>query len=217
MDQRKVRYLIGAAIVLALAGYNFATYTSTSSLQSTFNLPSGEYFSINTPRNAGDKITGSFQENSGNPVNFYIMNSAQYSSFETGNFQGGVYSIQDSVTGTISYNFVSQDSYYLVFRHGTGLINSTQTVFFQRSYITHDTGRLTLAFVFVAIAGVDLVFAFWRRKPKPVPAVTYPTYAPNPPVTSNTQTAWRATCPNCGATQLYTGAAFCSNCGKPFQ
>src|SRR5437879_13125626 len=77
MEPNRLRFLISALFVLSLAGYNFLTYTSTTSEQSTFNLEPGLTANLVTTRTSSDVISGHFQENSGSPVSFYILISAQ--------------------------------------------------------------------------------------------------------------------------------------------
>jgi len=78
MEPNRLRFLISALFVLSLAGYNFLTYTSTTSEQSTFNLEPGLTANLVTTRTSSDVISGQFQENSGSPVSFYILSSAQF-------------------------------------------------------------------------------------------------------------------------------------------
>ena len=215
MDQVRIRYLIGGVFLLALSLYNFATYTISTSQQSTFNILSGQYEYVAITRNPGDSVSGSFQEISGTPINFYVESSAQYASFQTGTFTGSLYSIQNSSSGIISFTFTIRDTFYLLFRHGTGLLNTTQTVNFQRTYATHDSFRLGLGILFVALAAVDFAFGFRRRKSQAsmVPSPT-PLSGPGEAGSTTIPSTGAATlaCSNCG--RVMTGqASFCPNCG----
>jgi hypothetical protein len=180
VNQVQVRYLIGGLLLLALAVFNFITYTNSNSLQSTFNILSGDYEYLTTTRSPGDSVSGAFQEGSGSLVSFSILSSAQFAQFQTGASLSSMYSIQDVASSTISYTFTTQDTYYLLFRHGTGLINSTETVSFQRTYTTHDNMRLQLGFFFLIFAAVDFAIGFRPRKtPPPIP--------PPPPISKYLQ------------------------------
>jgi len=214
VDPVRLRYVVGGLFLLALGLYNFATYTTATSQQSTFNILSGQYEYAATTRNPGDSVSGSFQEISGTPVSFYIESSAQYASFETGTFTGSLYAIQNAPSGSISYTFTVQDTFYLLFRHGTGLLNNTQTINFQRTYTTHSSFRFGLGIIFVALAAVDFGFGFLRRKPRasvaPSPLPSAPGVgepAPIPSMSSMTQV-----CSNCGRV-MSEQASFCPSCG----
>lgn len=165
LEAYRLRYLISALFVLALAVYLFSTYSVTTPEQSTFNLQPGYTYELSvTTRNSPDTVSGHFQETSGNPVSFYIQTSAQYAAFQSGASFDCVYGVVNSSSSAISYTFPAQDTYYLTFRHGAGLVNSTETVYFQRTNTTHNSYALTLGLIFLALVGVDLAFAFRPRK-----------------------------------------------------
>jgi hypothetical protein len=123
---------MGGIFLLALAGYNFATFTVTSSQQSTFNIPSGSAEYLSKTEYPGNSVSGTFLETAGDLVSYYIMNSAQFASFQSGTSLSSVYSIENVASASVSYGFTAQDDYYFVFRHGTGLLNTTETVSYQR-------------------------------------------------------------------------------------
>jgi hypothetical protein len=215
VDPVRLRYLVGGLFLVALALFNFVTYTNATSQQSTFNILSGDYYYLIATRTTGDSISGAFQEGSGSLVSFYILSSAQYASFQTGAFPTSVYSIENVASGAISYAFTAQDTYYIVFRHGTGLLNSTETVSFQRTYTTHDNPRLELGIFFLAFAAVEVVIGFRPRKtPPPIP--------PPPPISTYLQqqptlipTGQPATkeCSRCGQV-VEEQLSFCPACGN---
>ncbi len=188
MEPRRLSYLIAALFFLTIAAYNLLAYTSTQSIQSTFNLQPNLVYYLTSTRNPSDLITGQFQENSGRPVSFYIQSSAQFAAFQAGTSFASLYSIVNVPSGSISYTFSVQDTYYLLFRHGAGLVNTTETVFFQRTYQIHDASHLGLGIAFLAIAAVDLYVGFRPRKTHPtvVPPSPSPEMgpAPTPPSTS---------------------------------
>ena len=168
MERNRLSSLISAVFLLSLALYNFVTYTSATSQQSTFNLQPTLTYEFTVTKNPSDVVSGQFQENSGSPVSFYIQSSAQFAAFQANTSFTYLYGIVEVASGSVSYTFPVQDTYYLLFRHGTGLINTTETVYFQRSYQTHSSSRLQLGLIFVIFAAVSLVFVFRRRKPKSV-------------------------------------------------
>jgi hypothetical protein len=168
LEGYRLRYLVSALFILALAVYQFSIYSVSTSQQSTFDLLPGFLHELTiTTRDTSDTVSGQFQETSGHPVSFYILTSAQYAAYQSGTSFDYVYSVIDSTSSTISYTFSTQDTYSLVFRHGTGLVNTTETVYFQRTYATHNTFALTLGLIFIVLVAADVVFAFRSRKPKP--------------------------------------------------
>ena len=109
-------------------------------------------------------MTGHFQETSGRPVSFYIQTSAQFAAFQSGTSLGYIYGVTNVPSSDVSYTFSAQGPYYLTFTHGAGLVNSTETVYFQHTYTAHDSSRLWLGLVFLPIAALDLAYAFRRPR-----------------------------------------------------
>jgi hypothetical protein len=210
VEPNRVRWLVGGIFLLTLAGYNFATYTVNTSFQSTFNLPSGNYQYLTRNENSGDSVSGTFQESSRNLVSYYIMTSEQYASFQSGTSFDAVYYIQDVSSGSISYGFITQDQYYFVFRHGTGLMNTAETVSYQRTYTTHDNFHLLLGIVFSLFTAVELAIAFRPRKPAAQSVPLIPLGQPAPFGTS-AQLPSRS-CQNCGRL-VERSSIFCTSCG----
>jgi len=161
MDSRKARHIVSAAILLGFGAFNFLTHANTTTLQSTLVPQPGLAQHIPTIRISGDSISGQFHETNGILVIFYILNSAQFASRQVGGAFNCIYSIKDVASRSFCYAVSTQDIYYL-------------------TYLTHDLFRLQLAFIFVAVAGIDLLFAFQVRTsktpalPPPVPTVAPP-------------------------------------------
>jgi hypothetical protein len=197
----RVRFLVGGLFLLGLALFNFLTYVNMTSSQSTFNILSGQYEYLTTTRSSGDSISGAFQEGSGSLVSFYIQSSAQFASFQTGASLNTLYSIENVASSAISFVFNSQDTYYIVFRHGSGLFNTTETISFQRTYTTHDNFRLGLGLFFLAFVAVELVIAFRPRKASSV-------IPPPPPTSTSLQGQLIAT------PAAQTASKECSRCGQ---
>ncbi len=200
MEPNRLRFLISALFVLSLAGYNFLTYTSMTSEQSTFNIQPGLTYNLVTTRVSSDVISGQFQENSGNPVSFYILSSAEFAAFQAQTSFTYLYSVVNVASGSFSYTFPLQDTYEIVFRHGTGLVNNYETVSFQRAYQTHISSHLQLGLVFIVFGAASLVLAFRPEKLKKVetlPGSESPT--PTPLVGDPTPANFLKACPKCGA------------------
>ncbi len=183
VNPRTLRYVIGGVLLLGLGAYNLITYTTVLSSQSTFNLLSSQAYDLSTTRSPQDSISGQFQETSGRPVSFYIETSSQFASFQTGTFIGSVYSIENVPSASIAFTFTAQDTYYLLFRHGAGLVNTTETVSFQRAYKIPSLVRLSLGLAFLAIAAADFYLALRSRKTPPTPSKQSPGLETNPPST----------------------------------
>jgi len=181
MDSRTARILVSAFVLLGFSLYNFVTYTSTISYQSTFSLQPGLAYEIPATLNPSDIITVQFQENSGMPVSFYILSSAEFASHQANQPFSYLYAVTNVPSGTYSYTIIVQDTYYLFFDHGTGLGNTIETVYSQRMYTTHSDYRLGVGILFLAIAGVDFFYAYRSRKrAQPPPAVNWPPSGPSP-------------------------------------
>jgi predicted PurR-regulated permease PerM len=130
------RGLIIAGVILLVLGAILLYYSNVArSFQSTFNILPTKYSKIASNLRDQTLITGQFQETSGRIVSFYIMSSAQFASFQIGQNTGNLYSLQNVASGSISFTSTVPDTYYLVFTHGPGLFNSTETVNFQRTYL----------------------------------------------------------------------------------
>jgi hypothetical protein len=160
LRSRAIRLLVFAILFLGLGIFNFATYTSVTSYQSTFSLQPGLAYDLPAQLNPSDTISGTFQENSGNPISLYILTSAQFASYQAGNLFSYLYSVTDVAAGSFSYTVNAQDTYYLFFSHGAGLRNNIETVFTVRSYTTHVSYRLFLGIFFIAVAAVESYFAY---------------------------------------------------------
>ena len=187
MEPQRIRYLAAAVFLFGLAGYNFLTYTIITPQQSTFNLQPGLTTDFTINRNPSDGVTGSFSETSGRPVSIFIQTSVQFAAFQSQSSSfGSIYNVTNVASGVISYTFQTQDTYYIIFRHGTGLTNTTETVYFRRNYTVHDNFRLGLGFAFVALGVLDVALALRRRKPLPAP-LGIPQWSPPPPPASPPQ------------------------------
>ena len=212
MEPNRLRFLISALFVLSLAGYNFLTYTSTTSEQSTFNIQPGLTYNLVTTRVSSDVISGQFSENSGNPVSFYVLSSAQFAAFQAQTSFSYLYGVVNVASGSFSYTFPAQDTYEIVFRHGAGLVNNYETVNFQRSYQTHASSHLQLGLVFVVFGAASLVLAFRPEKPKIVATpLTSGPQAPAPLVGGQTPASFLKACPKCGA-ENPIAAEYCREC-----
>lgn len=162
--RRYERRLIAVGLILLVIG-GIAVYNTNAvhSYQSTFNVLAGRFFKIATNLRDQTLITGSFQETSGRVVNFYIMSSAQFGAFQLGQGNASLFSLQDVSTGTVSYTSILPDNYYLVFSHGTGLLAITETVSFQRSYLSLDEFQVGSGIVLLALGAAVL---YWGLRPR---------------------------------------------------
>ncbi len=140
--------------------------------QSTFNILPQELYQITVNRNPSDAVAGQFQVTTGNPVSFYIFTSAQFSAFQNGSPLDSVYNVTNSASSSFSYTFSAQDTFYLIFRHGYGLLNTTQTVHFTRTYTATNSLSQVLGYIFVAFGALNLGLATRGTKPKAVDPAT---------------------------------------------
>ena len=185
VDPRTTRILVSGFILLGLSIYNFATYTSTTTFQSTFSLQPGLANTFSDNLNPSDSVSGTFQEVSGMPVSFYILSSAQYAAHQANGPFTFLYSIANVASGSFSYTATVQDLYYLFFSHGSGLTNTTETVFAVRNWTIHIDYRAFLGIFFLVAAAADFYFAYRSNKkassvPSTVPPWTPPTIPSSP-------------------------------------
>jgi hypothetical protein len=162
--KRYSRNLIVAGLVLLVLG-GVAVYDSNAATfyQSVFNLLPLKFFKITDNIKDQTTLKGSFQETSGRPVTFLIMNSAQLAAFQIGQGNASLYSVQNVATGSFSFTFTTVDQYYLVFLHGSSFLSSTETVSFQRSYYALARIEFGLAIV---LLGMGVLQLYWGLRPK---------------------------------------------------
>ncbi len=169
MARLKAGILIIALILLVLGGYTLYVSNVYHSYQSTFNIGPNRYFRIPTDLRETTTISGNFQESGGRPVSFSVMSSVQFASFQLGSNLGDLYSIQDVPASAVSFTSTASDTYYLVFTHGTGLQNTSETVSFQRSYFSLHYFPIVSGVMMVVLAVVHVVWGLRYREPLPPP------------------------------------------------
>ena len=157
------RLIIVGLILLAIGGIAVYNTNAAHSYQSTFNVLPGRFFKITTNLRDQTLITGSFRETTGRIVNFYIMNSVQFAAFQLGQGNVNLFFLKDVPDGTVTFTSAVPDTYYLVFTHGTGLLNMTETVNFQRSYVSLDEFQVASGVILLVLGGIVL---YWGLRPK---------------------------------------------------
>jgi hypothetical protein len=122
-------------------------------------------------------MSGQFQENSSMLVSLYILSSAQFAAHQANMSFSDLYALTNVASATFSFTVTIQDTYYLLFDHGTGLRNVAEIVNFQRSYTGHDNYRLYLGILFLCLAVGDFYYAYRSSKrespPRPPPTVPW--------------------------------------------
>jgi hypothetical protein len=122
-------------LLLALGAYTIYDSNSASYYHSTFNLIPLKFFKITDNLKDKATINGQVRETSGRTVTFLIMNSQQFAAFQIGQGNASLYSVKNTGSTSISFSFPSADTYFLVFLHGSGYLNTTETVDFTRTYL----------------------------------------------------------------------------------
>ena len=150
-------------VLLALGAYTVYDAKSFSNYQSTFNILSSRYFKITDNLKDTATLTGSIKETGGRTVSFLIMSSVQYAQYQTGQGNASLYSVLNVASASISFTFPSADAYFLLFLHGSGYLNATETVNFQRTYVA--LGRFEL-FSGAIIIGLAALLLFWGLRPR---------------------------------------------------
>ncbi len=159
----KRNLVIAGLLLLALGGLVLYDSQVVSFYQSTFNILPSKFFKLTDNLKDQTTISGHFGETSGRPVTFLIMNSLQFVSYQIGQGNGSLYALMNVASGSVSYTFTTPDTYYLVFLHGSGLLGSTETVSFQRSY--YNPGRVELV-AGVILVGLGVVELYWGVRPR---------------------------------------------------
>ena len=150
-------------ILLALGAYTVYDSKSYSTYNSTFNILASKFFKITDNLKDTATITGQIKETGGRTVSFLIMSSLQFAQYQTRQGNASLYSVMNTASTSISYTFPAPDSYYLVFLHGSGYLNTTETVNFQRTYIA--LGRFEL-FSGAVLVGLAVLLLFWGLRPR---------------------------------------------------
>ncbi len=156
--------LIAVGLILLVIG-SLAIYNTNvaHSYQSTFNILPTKFFKIASNLRDQTLITGNFQETAGHTLNFYIMSSVQFAAYQVGQGNTSLFSLRNVPTGSVSYTSILPDTYYLVFSHGTGLLNTTETVSFQRTYVSLDEFQVASG---VILLGLGIAVLFWGLRPR---------------------------------------------------
>jgi hypothetical protein len=154
--------IVGLAL-LVLGGLTIYDASGVSFYQSTFNVLPLRFFHITDNLKDRTVITGSFRETAGRTIRFFIMNSAQFAAFEIGQGNASLFSSVNVNSASLSFTFSTPDAYFLVFAHGTGLLNVTETVTFQRSYFHVFSIEL---FSGIIVLGLGVLETYWGLRPK---------------------------------------------------
>lgn len=150
-------------ILLAVGAYTIYDSNSLSYYHSTFNILASRFFKITDNLKDSATLTGSFRETGGRTVTFFIMSSAQFVQFQLGQGNASLYRVLNSNSASISFTFPAADTYFLVFLHGSGYLNVTQTVDFQRTYAALARFELYSGALLV---GIGILLLYWGLRPK---------------------------------------------------
>ncbi len=159
---RRGLVIIGLAL-LVLGGLTVYDASAISFYQSTFNLLPLKFFKITDNLKDQTTITGNFRETANHPIKFFIMNSAQFAAFQIGQSNASLFSSVNVNSASVSYTFTTPDTYFLIFAHGSGFLNSTETVNFQRSYYNLSRFELVSGIV---LLGFGVLEMSWGLRPK---------------------------------------------------
>ena len=150
-------------ILLALGAYTVYDSNSISNYNSTFNLLPSKFFKITDSLKDSATITGTIHETGGRTVSFLIMSSAQFAQYQVGQGNTSLYRVLNVGSSSISYTFPTADTYFLLFLHGSGYLNSTETVAFQRTYLALARFELFSGAILLGLAALLL---FWGLRPR---------------------------------------------------
>ncbi len=161
--------IVAGVILLALGATSLYFSNAVHSFQSTLNVLPTRYFRIASNLRDQTYITGQFQETSGRAVTFYIMSSAQFASFQLGQATANLYAVPEVASGSISFTSSVPDTYYLVFTHGQGLLNVTQTVNFQRTYTSLDDFHIASGGILLVLGVLEIYWGARLREAYALP------------------------------------------------
>lgn len=161
-------------VLLAIGSYTVYDSNSFTHYNSTFNILASKFFKITDNLKDTATITGNFQETGGRTVTFLIMNSLQFAQFQLGQGNASLYSVRNVASSSISYTFPSPDTYFLMFLHGSGYINTTETVGFQRTYVALGRFELYSGAILLVLAMLLLNWGLRSRE------MLYPRGLPTP-------------------------------------
>jgi hypothetical protein len=150
-------------LLLAIGAYTIYDSNSASYYHSTFNLLPSKFFKITDNLKDTATVNGHISETSGKTMTFLIMNSAQFAAYQIGQGNASLYSVKNAASTSISYSFPTADTYFLVFLHGSGYLNATETVDFQRTYLA--LARFEF-FSGIALVGIGVLETFWGVRPR---------------------------------------------------
>jgi hypothetical protein len=150
-------------LLLALGAYTIYDSNSASYYHSTFNLLPSKFFKITDNLKDTATLNGQVRETSGRTISFLIMNSQQFASFQIGQGNTSLYSVKNTGSTSISFSFPSADTYFLVFLHGSGYLNATETVDFQRTYLALARFEFYSGIVLVGLGVLEIS---WGLRPR---------------------------------------------------
>jgi len=150
-------------VLLALGAYTIYDSNSVSYYHSTFNLLPLKFFKITDNLKDSATLSGTVKETGGRTVSFLIMSSAQFAQYQVGQGNQSLYKILNVASGTVSFTFPTADSYFLMFLHGSGYLNTTETVDFQRTYLA--VARFEF-FSGIMLVGLGFLLLYWGLRPK---------------------------------------------------
>jgi len=150
-------------LLLALGAYTIYDSNAASYYHSTFNLLPSKFFKITDNLKDTATINGQIRETSGRTISFLIMNSQEFASFQVGQGNTSLYSVKNTGSTGISFSFPSADTYYLVFLHGSGYLNATETVDFQRTYLALAIFEFYSG---IALVGLGVLEIIWGLRPR---------------------------------------------------
>ncbi len=158
------RNLVAVGLVLlALGAYTIYDSNSLSNYHSTFNLLPSKFFKITDNLKDSATLSGTVKETGGRTVSFLIMSSAQFAQYQVGQGNASLYQVLNVASTSVSFTFPGADTYFLLFLHGSGFLNATETVDFQRTYLALARFEFYSGIVLVGLA---VLLLYWGLRPK---------------------------------------------------
>ena len=108
-------------------------------------------------------LSGQFSESQGQALGVYVFTDAEYTTFTNGYLPQGLFSSDGPASGSFSVSIPAPGNYYLIFMHGTGLENTSQTVDFSVTLDGYNPVILAAGFGLLAAGAVLVIVGYYLR------------------------------------------------------
>lgn len=162
---QRIKIIVAVGVILLFLGIIllFGSFVSDSE-SDTLTIPAGSdwHYFLEFFLPADGQVSGDFEETLGRSVDCFIFSESQYDSYIMGYSTGSLYHYSGS-TGTFSVNAPESGKYYVVFDHGSGNEDSSQSVKVNVRIGGFNIILAAIALMFIVI-GIALAITGYRSK-----------------------------------------------------